>query len=409
MNKKFSLTKCESVYLVGKILENQRFSSSVSTPSNAPSQIKNERGTAMAKRGENIYKRKDGRWEGRYIKERKTDGKIRYGYIYSRKYLEVKHKLMLLKADSLRDTAFQSYYTGTLTEWLEVWLDTIAKPKVKLSTYNSYKSKVQLHITPTIGNIRLYELVPADINQWILQLSLTLSPSSVHAVHRVLKTALTQAERQDLLKKNPTLNINLPKLEKQRVRAFSIEQQKKIKEAARKDERYLPIILALETGMRIGEISALRWTDIDFSEKTIHIKRTLQRLQVDKGKTAIIEGTPKTFQSERILPLSKQLEAYLSKIKQTSESLYVVGLAESCTEPRTITYRFKKLLDQLQIAQLPFHALRHTFATRCLELSVNIATISSMLGHTSTKMTLDVYTNSFMKDERQAIEKISTL
>lgn len=363
----------------------------------------------MARRGENIYKRKDGRWEGRYIKERKIDGKVRYGYIYSRKYLEVKHKLMLLKADSLRNSEYHSMYAGTLTEWLEVWLDTIVKPKVKLSTYNSYKSKVQLHISPGIGDIRLYELLPADIDQWILQLSLSLSSSSVHAVHRVLKNGLAQAVRQDLLQKNPALNIDLPKLDKQRVRAFSVEQQKKIKAAASADEKYLPIILALELGLRIGEISALQWTDIDFSEKTIHIQRTLQRLQVDIGKTAIIEGTPKTFQSERILPLSNQLEIYLTKIKKTSKSLYVVSLTDSCTEPRTITYRFKKLLEQLQIPQLPFHALRHTFATRCLELGVNIATISSMLGHTSIKMTLDVYTNSFMKDERKAIEKISIL
>lgn len=363
----------------------------------------------MAKRGENIYKRKDGRWEGRYIKERKIDGKIHYGYIYSRKYLEVKQKLMLLKADSLREPEFHSTYTGTLAEWLNVWLDTIVKSKVKLSTYNSYKSKVQLHILPNIGEIRLRELMPTDIDQWILQLSLSLSPSSVHAVHRVLKTGLAQAVRQDLLKKDPTLTIDLPKLEKQRIRAFSIEQQKKIKEAARLDEKYLPIIIALETGMRIGEISALRWSDIDFFEKTIHIQRTLQRLQVDAGKTALVEGSPKTFQSKRILPLSTQLEIYLSKIKQHSASVYVVGLADSCTEPRTITYRFKKLLVQLQITELPFHALRHTFATRCLEMGVNIATISSMLGHTSTKMTLDVYTNSFMKDERQAIEKISII
>lgn len=363
----------------------------------------------MAKRGENIYKRKDGRWEGRYIKERKMDGKIRYGYIYSRKYLDVKHKLMMLKADTLREPEFQSLYTGTLKDWFEIWLDTIVKTKVKLSTYNSYKSKVQLHILPSIGAIRLNELAPTDVDQWILKLSLTLSPNSVHAVYRVLKNGLSQAVQQDVLKKNPALNIDLPKLEKQRVRAFSLEQQKKIKEAVSTDEKYLPIMLALETGMRIGEISALRWTDINFSEKTIHIQRTLQRLQVDIGKTALVEGTPKTFQSERILPLSNQLEVYLRTIKKSSKSLYVVGLDDSCTEPRTITYRFKKLLEQLQITQLPFHALRHTFATRCLELGVNIATISSMLGHTSTKMTLDIYTNSFMKDEREAIEKISTI
>lgn len=155
----------------------------------------------MAKRGENIYKRKDGRWEGRYIKERKMDGKIRYGYIYSRKYLDVKHKLMMLKADTLREPEFQSLYTGTLKDWFEIWLDTIVKTKVKLSTYNSYKSKVQLHILPSIGAIRLNELAPTDVDQWILKLSLTLSPNSVHAVYRVLKNGLSQAVQQDVLKK----------------------------------------------------------------------------------------------------------------------------------------------------------------------------------------------------------------
>lgn len=363
----------------------------------------------MAKRGENIYKRKDGRWEGRYIKERKIDGKIRYGYIYSKKYTDVKNKLMILKAECTNETELSSLYNGTLGEWLEIWLNTVVHPKVKLSTYNSYKNKVYLHIVPLIGQIQLKKLTPVDIDQWILQLSLTLSASSVHAVYRVLKNSLTQAVKQELINKNPSSNNELPKFEKQRVKAFSTGQQKKIKNGAMTDVKYLPILLSLETGMRIGEISALKWSDIDFLEKTIHIQRTLQRLQTDSGKTAIVEGTPKTFQSERLLPLSKQMSSYLMTIKKNANSIYVVGMADSWTEPRTITYRFKKLLNQLQLPQLPFHALRHTFATRCLELGVNIATISSMLGHTSIKMTLDVYTNSFMKDERRAIEKIANI
>ncbi|MFD2308117.1 tyrosine-type recombinase/integrase [Enterococcus termitis] len=363
----------------------------------------------MAKRGENIYKRKDGRWEGRYVKERKIDGKIRYGYIYSRKYLEVKKKLMLLKAETLKEDIFQITYDGTLGDWLKLWLETIVKPKVKLSTYNSYKSKVQLHILPHLGAIPLQKLLPAEIDQWLVHLNAQLSSSSVHAVHRVLKNALSQALKQGLIVKNPSLMIELPKLEKQRIKAFSRQQQKMIKEAALKEKKYLPILIALETGMRIGEISALKWTDINFSEKTIHIQRTLQRLQVGIGKTALVEGTPKTFQSERILPLSNQLKSYLIEEKKTSYSPYVVGIKDSCTEPRTINYRFKKLQEELQISQLPFHALRHTFATRCLELGVNIATISSILGHTSTKMTLDVYTNSFMQDERKAMEKVAAI
>ncbi|MCA5012205.1 MULTISPECIES: tyrosine-type recombinase/integrase [unclassified Enterococcus] len=363
----------------------------------------------MAKRGENIYKRKDGRWEGRYIKERNIDGKIRYGYIYSRKYVDVKKKLMLVKAETLKSDVLQITYDGTLGDWLKLWLETIVKPRVKLSTYNGYKSKVQLHILPHIGAILLKELLPTDIDQWLLQLNKQLSSSSVHAVHRVLKNALSQALKQELISKNPTLMIELPKLEKQRVKAFSKQQQKMIKVATIKEEKYLPILIALETGMRIGEISALRWTDIDFSEKTIHIQRTLQRLQVGLGKTALIEGTPKTFQSERVLPLSNQLKEYLTEVKKTSHSPYVVGIKDSCTEPRTITYRFKKLQEELNITPLPFHSLRHTFATRCLELGVNIATISSILGHTSTKMTLDVYTSSFMQDERKAMEKIAAI
>lgn len=362
----------------------------------------------MSRRGENIYKRKDGRWEGRYIKGRKLDGSIHYGYVYRGKYLEVKQQLALIKGQLPYYQEQTLYaYTGTLEEWAFYWLETFVYSSVKLSTYVSYKSKLTVHILPTLGGIKLSALTKDQVQALCDQLELTLSTSSVHAVLRVLRTCLYAAKEQDLLGGNPAERIRLPKLGKQRSKALSVQEQSKLKQAAQASTTGLAVLFALETGMRIGEISGLKWSDIDWERREIQVKRTVQRLTDEKGRSKIVEGTPKTLSSCRTIPLSKRLYQLLWQKKRASADAYIISNSEKSIDPRVLRYQFRELTRAAGVSEVTFHTLRHTFATRCLESGVNVATISALLGHHSVKMTLDVYTHSLQTEERAAIEQVS--
>lgn len=363
----------------------------------------------MAKRGENIYKRKDGRWEGRYIKDRKGDGTIQYGYIYRHSYKETKEQVILMKS-----LYYQEYYTlktkyeGTLEQWCLFWLSNIQK-NVKKSTYVSYSNKLSQHIFPMIGQIDLRRLSPPQIESCLKSLEEKLSRSSIHVILQVLKTCLNEAVKKGILIKNPCNQISVPKLPFSSVLSLTVEEEVTLQKYARSHPKGLPIILSLQAGLRIGEICGLKWQDIDFSSNVINVSRTIQRLpalnQGGKKKTMIVEHSPKSVRSLRTIPMSTTIRTELLKIKEQSTSPYVFG-KKNPAEPRLITYWFKKIINELKLPNYRFHALRHTFATRCLEKGVTIATISDILGHHSIKMTLDTYINTFLSEKRDAINLI---
>lgn len=366
----------------------------------------------MTRKGENIYKRRDGRWEGRFIKKRNQDNSIQYGYVYASNYKEVKQKLNREKAKSFSVKDRPVFY-GTVEEWMDFWLEEVAKKTIKVSTFNSYKTKIENHIKPALGNILLNELSAEHLEQWVEQLKKKLSSNSACIVFRVLKTSLRYAEKQQYINRNIYEKVSAPKMKKKKIKALTIFEHKLLVKEAKKTREGLPILIALETGMRIGEISGLKWKDIDMENCTISVKRTLQRVKIyneQEIQTQIIENKPKSEASERIIPISASLLNYLTEEKRQSNSEYVVSTGEGgCLEPRTIRYQFHRLLKQVNLKGYTFHALRHSFATRCLEKGVNIAVISSLLGHSSTKMTLDIYINSSLVEERAAVEIISVL
>ncbi|GGC89761.1 tyrosine-type recombinase/integrase [Enterococcus wangshanyuanii] len=364
----------------------------------------------MARKGENIYKRKDGRWEGRYIKGRRADGSIYYGYIYANNYKEVKKKLVIKKASIFSNTNTTERFYGTVNNWLDYWLESVAVFNVKPSTFDSYKSKIDCHIRPALGDIHLSELTSTKIENFINSTKEKISINSLHAVFRVLKTALKYAEKLNFVQRSLYENIQLPKVKKPKIVTITRTEHKRLVKEAKKSPEGLSVLLSLETGMRIGEISGLKWKDIDFENQTISVQRTLQRvgtLSEGKFRTHIIEEKPKSETSERIIPLSTALVKRLQRAKNQSKSVYVISKGEKFVEPRTIRYQFKRLLESLKLPKCSFHALRHSFATRCLEKGVNIAVISSLMGHASTKMTLDIYTNSNLNEERLAVESVT--
>jgi len=364
----------------------------------------------MARRGENIYKRKDGRWEGRYIKGRQKNGKIHYGYIYGYKYSEVKHLLILKKYEKQTNSSKNLLpYEGQLADWTNYWLDTFVRPKVKSSTYASYKNKMDVHVLSRIGSVKLQKLKQTDIYSLLKKMETQLKASSIRSIFSVLKNCLGKAVSLKLLTENPCAGLDLPKTRKKTVQALSIKDQAKLVKEISTSQKFFSIMLALQTGLRIGEICGLKWEDIDFENNTLGVNRTVLRVQVeDKGgrKTEIVEVTPKSSNSQRKVPITKALRKKLLELQKVSTSDYVISNKHKALEPRTIAYRFQIIRKKIGLEGFSFHSLRHTFATRCLEAGGNIATISSLLGHSSTKMTLDCYTNSFFTEERQLVEKL---
>ncbi|MGX7264245.1 tyrosine-type recombinase/integrase [Enterococcus crotali] len=364
----------------------------------------------MTRRGENIYKRKDGRWEGRYAKGRKTNGTIHYGYVYGYKYKEVKQRLIHLKSTQQHaDEPFIKKYEGTLNEWSADWLKEI-KPDVKPSTYSSYSTKLTHHILPVLGNQPIYMIKKNQVEYWLNSLRDELAISSIHATYRVLRSCLNYAVKRSLIIKNPCTDVQLPKQKSSTVQSLTKQEQERLEKVAKQHKAGLPILIALETGMRIGEIAGLKWQDIDFLEQVIRVKRTLQRVATEgaRQKTELVELSPKSSNSVRIIPLSQNMSCLLQKMQKEAQSDYVVGKRKAL-EPRVINYHFKQICQKAQLPPVHFHALRHTFATRCLENGATVATISDLLGHSSIKMTLDTYISSFLTEKRKAIDSVSSL
>lgn len=362
----------------------------------------------MARRGENIYKRKDGRWEGRYIKERNTQGKIKYGYVYHEKYNGVKQKLIYFKA-IYQQNRHTNLYNETTKVWLNQWLSQEVKKKVKDSTFASYHYKVQHYIIPYIGEEPLQKLTESTIQQWVDKLAArNLSGNTIKLVIQILRMSIKSAQKKLILWADPTVDVCLPRVRKKKVYALSVKDQKKVEKEAIKGVEGISILLSLYTGLRIGEISALKWSDIDFTRQLIHVERTMQRIPI-KTKTSLtqlIVQEAKTLGSIRSIPFSNQLKAQLLSVREKTQSEFVCATKQKALEPRSITYHFKKIMSKLKLSHINFHQLRHTFATRALEIGGDIASISSLLGHQSTKFTFDVYVDSLFHQRKKITQKI---
>lgn len=363
-------------------------------------------------RGINIYKRKDGRWEGRYPKRRKPDGSIFYGYVYGYKYKKVKEKLIELKANnSLKEASHNCnvVYSGTFKCWSLNWLNNLQNGSLKSSTKANYLNKIEVHLIPEFGSLPLEDISFERVDRWVKSIKETLKISSVNLIFGILKRCLEAAVSYGYLFENPCQKVKLPAINRAKMRALTRKEQVLLVTKCSNDSKFFPILFALETGLRIGEICGLKWVDISFKEKYIKVNRTRQRIALDsiKSKTLIIEDSPKTFASMRNIPLTNRALEILEKVNNEEICEYVFTFKGKPLEPRTLSRRFDKIVGQLNLKDVTFHSLRHTFATRCIELGANIPAISKLLGHSSIKLTLDTYTTPFYEEQIRAIDSLN--
>lgn len=366
----------------------------------------------MARKGENIYKRKDGRWEGRYIKNRKNDGRIVYGYIYDKTYNEVKDRLLSMKY-IYRDISHNAAeFEGTLGDWAACCMEDIVKSDIKQSTYAYYSEMLDNHILPQLGDQKLAGLDKNDIQKFVDTLSQSgLGAGAVQGVFGLLNRFFKTAVKKEVLTANPCTDISFPKKTKANIMALTASEQKQLERAALQDKNGIAVILALYTGMRIGEICALKWSDMNLEIGILHVQRTMQRIASpdENRKTMIVFDTPKSEKSDRLIPLPPKIRTLLSDLQAQSKSEFVVYGRSGYAEPRIVRHRFYKILKNAGIRHIHFHALRHTFATRCMELQFDVTTLSRLLGHSSVKMTLDIYTDSVLEHKITAMQKLDKL
>lgn len=377
----------------------------------------------MPKRGENIRKRKDGRWEGRFIKDRSPDGKAKYASVYGKSSFEVKKKLT--EALDTQNTMASSGRSKELCfrEVLFLWLQN-NKIKLRPQTHSKYAYLIESHIIPKIGSCKLTKLNSVVINGFLEEKSASgrldgkggLSASYVKTIAFIINSAIELAVSERL--RQPLYSeIIKPSSKKKELEVLNIREQAILENyiITNLDSSKLGVLICLHVGLRIGEICGLKWNDFDFNNNTVHIRRTIERIKNmnrEKGepKTILVEGETKTISSDRILPVPSYLLDSLQQVMASSNSDYVIdGATHDFIDPRTYQYRFHKYLDDCKIRGINFHALRHTFATRCIEVGVDIKTLSELLGHASVNITLNTYVHSSMEMKRNQIEMLSSI
>ena len=366
----------------------------------------------MSRRGENIYKRKDNRWEGRYIKGCDYSGKTQFGYVYAKTYREVREKLNACKQTTLsKPTQIKKDFGDFCDERL-----ILSRSRVKESTYVKYHTVVTNHIKPKLGKLHSQNLNTVVIEEFSHDLLIEgLSVKTVRDILTVLRSVLKYCRRQ-LGSSFTDIEIVYPKERKKEMRVLTLDEQTKFVQylLCDMDAAKFGVLLALLTGMRIGEVCALRWEDISIENKTVHIGATMQRLQtLDKhsdAKTRVVIGDTKSQTSDRIIPLTEYAVSLCRKMNPKNAAAYVLtGEVQHYLEPRALQYRLGKYTEACGLKDVHFHALRHTFATRCVEVGFEIKSLSEILGHSSAKVTLDRYVHSSMELKRTNMDKLSAV
>lgn len=353
--------------------------------------------------GPNIYKRRDGRWEARVVIGKKANGKPQYKYLYAPTYREVslaqkdfqKTVCFMIPASEKQKLLFQT----AADEWLKQ-----KRKSCKPSTYNKYKNYLDSYILLRWKNTPVGMITQETYDQLFTSLEETLSDSSLRVINTVIKGCLKHA-----LKSVPIDFKSIAATDSQvKILTDSEVSLLLYKLRNRVDLNTVGILFALYTGVRLGELCAVQWKDIDLEQRVCYIRHTLQRIQnpdrkSGEPKTCLHIGLPKNGK-ERIIPLHDHIVDLLRKIQEKYEpSDYLLSGDFRPTEPRTMENRFKKVLKTCGIREVHFHVLRHTFASQCIESGMDIKALSEILGHSSVKITIDRYVHLTMKFKQNQI------
>ncbi len=296
-----------------------------------------------------------------------------------------------------------------LDELLYEWL--VNKKNIKIQTFQKYEHLINKYLINTLGQVKVKEISEKIILNFFINLeNQEISTSICKTLLYIIKSVLKEAENRNLCKHIDLENIKFQKYIP-KVNILCKDDQTRLEKYLKNDIniRKICILLCLYTGLRIGEVCGLKWEDIDFQNKNLKVKRTIQRIknknQTDLTKTILIASTPKSESSTRVVPIPDFIIELL-KIYKNKNDFYILSNNEKYYDPRLFEYFYVRVLKKCQIKYINFHALRHTFATRAIESQMDIKTLSEILGHASVDITLKIYVHSSFELKKKCIENL---
>ena len=306
-----------------------------------------------------------------------------------------------------------------LKEWLDIWLNKYTKFAVKLRTYERYRYIIEKHINPKLGEFNLDDLLAVTLQDYVLSelesgnliSSKGLANNSVIGIVNVLKSALKLAKSLEISALDNSNKIKLPMATEKPVTAFEKWEQEKLEKYCLSSNKtnYLGIVICLYTGIRLGELLALTWNDIDFKSGIMTISKTAYRIK-QNGNPQVVIDKPKTKNSSRLIPLPKQLLEILKRAKKITKSDFILSTRTGgIVGTRAYQKTYERILKKLNIPYKNFHSLRHTFATRAIEMGMDVKTLSEILGHKNPVITLQRYTHSMLSYKTEMMNKMGKM
>ncbi|HZR39576.1 MAG TPA: tyrosine-type recombinase/integrase [Ktedonobacteraceae bacterium] len=373
----------------------------------------------MAKRGHgegSIYRRNDGRWAASMTLE---DRKRKTFYGKTRKEVQEQLKAALhQQQEGTLITAPQQ----TLKHYLEYWLEEVHRQSIRPRTYERYEQIVRLHLVPSLGHHLLQKLLPQHLQSFYnKKLKEGLSTTTVISFHNLLHKALDHAVRWSLVAHNVCEKVSPPRRKHFEIQPLNLEQVQQLLAVARGHPQEALFVVALTTGMRRGELLALKWQDINLETGSLQIRRVLSRIPGTFPGKGYVEAEPKTEKSRRSLILTpfalealkqhrlQQVEAKLKAGSQWQEHDYVFSTSKGThlNPDQDVRVQLKKLLKKAQLPEIRFHDLRHSAATLLLSMGVHPKIVQEILGHTKIATTLDVYSHVLPTMQQEAMKKLN--
>lgn len=360
-----------------------------------------------------VTRRKDGRWAASFY-----DETMKRRFVYGRTKQEALEKLRKVRHE---------YEQGTLVDgskvklgaYLEQWLEEIKRPKLRISSYEKYKKTLRLYIIPALGEVQLQKLTPQHVQALYTKMGKARkSPKTIQAVHGLLHNALDHAVSWDLVARNVVDRVKAPPLEKKEPQPLDADQARRLLEAARGHRLEMLLTLALVTGMRRGELLALRWSNVDFVAGVLMVRRTVDFI----AHYGYVETRPKTKKGYRkiVLPSFMIERLQLYRVAQSEQrvkmgdrwydlDLVVCGLEGNYLNPRYLLKLFDKVLKQAGLPHMRFHDLRHSVVTLLLAMGVDPRSIQEFVGHEDIETTLGIYGHVLPSMQRGIAEKLDDL
>lgn len=368
----------------------------------------------MPKRGENIYKRKDGRWEGRIRVSSCSSAGRKYQSVYGKTYGEVRWKLNTAKRECFQAGERCSM---VMEDAVHVWYAD-KKGYWKASTYAMYRQTVEKYVLPCLGRVPLYKInnrAMETLLKFIQEINYPNELSNIYQSHicSLVLRIMTYIKKKTGTALEIPINPVTPE-KKLKIMPPKDSELSRLEEYLFKnmdDDTCLGVLTALHTGLRIGELCALTWGDFDLETGILHVRNTVQRVRDysnQKGKTKLIFSKPKTACSVRDIPIPPALLNTLKSYKKQPSEPLMSGARSAWMEPRTLQYRFSRILQKCGIEHFRFHMLRHAFATRCIEKGFDSKSLSEILGHSNIQITLNLYVHSTLRQKQYLMSLLDT-